>query len=97
MDKKIPPQVSIDGYKRSQVNEDKLNTTVLACFLTDAGVETLKYLRSITIESVAGFNISDQELRQREGMRFLVGIIEQRIKEGKNVRARESNKRRTGN
>jgi hypothetical protein len=30
-------------------------------------------------------------------MRFLVGIIEQRIKEGKNVRAREFNKHRTGN
>ena len=53
---------------------------------------TLKYLRSITIESVAGFNISDQELRAREGMRFLVGIIEQRIKEGKNERARKPNK-----
>ena len=97
MKDKKPLQVSIDGVRRSQGNEDKLNSTVLSCFLTDAGVETLKYLRSITIESVAGFNISDQELRQREGMRFLVGIIEQRIKEGKNVRARESNKHRTGN
>ena len=97
MKDKKPLQVSIDGVRRSQSNEDKLNTTVLSCFLTDAGAETLKYLRSITIESVAGFNISDQELRQREGMRFLVGIIEQRIKEGKNVRAREFNKHRTGN
>tara|TARA_A100000172_G_scaffold73328_1_gene54863 strand:+ start:264 stop:557 length:294 start_codon:yes stop_codon:yes gene_type:complete len=96
MKDKKPLQVSIDGVRRSQVNEDKLNNTILSCFLTDAGAETLRYLRSITIESVAGFNISDQELRQREGMRFLVGIIEQRIKEGKNVRARESNKHRTG-
>jgi len=96
MKDKKPLQVSIDGVRRSQVNEDKLNNTILSCFLTDSGAETLRYLRSITIESVAGFNISDQELRQREGMRFLVGIIEQRIKEGKNVRARESNKYRTG-
>jgi len=92
IDKKNLPQVSIDGIRRTQSNEDKLNSTILTCFVTDAGVETLKYLRSITIESVAGFNITDQKLRAREGMRFLVGIIEQRIKEGKNVRARKSNK-----
>ena len=92
MKQKELPQVSIDGIKRIQTNEDKLNSTLLSCFITDAGQETLKYLRSITIESVAGFNITDQELRAREGMRFLVGIIEQRITEGKNVRARKSNK-----
>ena len=92
MKQKELPQVSIDGIKRIQTNEDKLNSTLLSCFITDAGQETLKYLRSITIESVAGFNITDQELRAREGMRFLVGIIEERIKEGKNVRARKSNK-----
>lgn len=91
IDKKNLPKVSIDGVQRTQSNEDKLNNIILTCFVTDAGIETLKYLRSITIESVAGFNISDQELRAREGMRFLVGIIEQRIKEGKNVRARKSN------
>tara|TARA_R100000322_G_scaffold60411_1_gene37356 strand:+ start:246 stop:437 length:192 start_codon:yes stop_codon:yes gene_type:complete len=61
------------------------------CFRTEHGDKVLKYLRSITIETVAGFNISNEELRSREGMRFLVGIIEQRIKEGENVRARKSN------
>jgi hypothetical protein len=91
MDKK-PHQVSIDGIRRSTEQERRLNETLLSCFVTDAGMLTLKYLRSITIESVAGFNISDQELRAREGMRFLVGIIEQRIKEGKNERARKPNK-----
>ena len=95
-DKKLH-QVSIDGVSRTQTAEDKINTTVLSCFITDAGQEPIKYLRQITIESVAGYNITSEELRHREGMRFLVGLIEQRIKEGKNVRARESNKRRTGN
>lgn len=97
MKQKELPQVSIDGVRRKQETETKLNQIVLSCFITDAGQETLRYLRSITIESVAGFNISDQELRQREGMRYLVGIIEQRIKEGKNERSRKSDKYRTGN
>ena len=85
-------QVSIDGHNRTTEQETRLNETLLSCFITDSGSQTLKYLRSITIESVAGFNISDQELRAREGMRFLVGIIEQRIKEGKHERSRKPNK-----
>tara|TARA_A100000172_G_scaffold74667_1_gene56954 strand:- start:508 stop:786 length:279 start_codon:yes stop_codon:yes gene_type:complete len=92
MDKKQHPQVSIDGFNRSPILENKINDTFVNCFRTDSGSEVLKYLRGITIETVAGFNITNEELRAREGMRFLVGIIEQRIKEGENARARKSNK-----
>jgi hypothetical protein len=91
MKDKKPLQVSIDGFQRTQKAEIKINDTFVNCFRTDAGSEVLKYLRGITIETVAGFNITNEELRAREGMRFLVGIIEQRIKEGENARARNTN------
>tara|TARA_R100000353_G_scaffold68056_3_gene52856 strand:+ start:1846 stop:2124 length:279 start_codon:yes stop_codon:yes gene_type:complete len=90
-DNKKPLLASIDGFQRSQSQEEQLNDLFVNCFRTEHGDKVLKYLRSITIETVAGFNISNEELRSREGMRFLVGIIEQRIKEGENVRARKSN------
>ena len=91
MQNKPQVQLSIDGLKRSNEAEKNINDNLLTCFTTDAGVKVIQYLRSITIELVAGSNITDQELRHREGMRFLVGIIEQRIKEGKNARTRKPN------
>ena len=54
----------------------------MSTFISPAGKAVLQYLRSITIESVAGPAISDAELRHREGMRFVVGLIETRIKGG---------------
>ena len=54
-----------------------------ATFKGKGAQEFLRYLRSITIEAVGGPQITDAELRHREGMRYLVGIIEQRIDKGK--------------
>jgi len=62
-----------------------LNQLVSGVFSSTGGKEVLKYLRSITIESVAGPYINPNELMHREGMRHLVGIIEQRIARGNNV------------
>ena len=90
-DKQNPLQPSIDGFTRNKETESKLNESFVTLFRSDVGKYVLQYLRSITIEPVAGFNITNEELRGREGMRFLVGIIEQRIKEGENARARKSN------
>jgi hypothetical protein len=45
----------------------------------------LKYLRSITIEAVTGPAASDAELRHLEGQRYLVGLIERRIKHAEKV------------
>jgi len=71
-----------DGVSRSQQEDDELNQTIAALFRSRAGKKVLDYLRSITIEFVAGPNISDAELRHREGMRYLVGIIEERMRMG---------------
>tara|TARA_R110002012_G_scaffold12183_1_gene54471 strand:- start:2662 stop:2937 length:276 start_codon:yes stop_codon:yes gene_type:complete len=73
---------SIDGHIRSPERETEINLHFLSTFISPAGKAVLQYLRSITIESVAGPAISDSELRHREGMRFVVGLIETRIKGG---------------
>ena len=78
-DKKV---TSIDGHNRSAEREKEINDHFLTTFSAPSGKKVLQYLRSITIESVAGPNISDTELRHREGMRFVVGITETRIKGG---------------
>ena len=48
----------------------------------------LKYLRSVTIEAVHGSAVTDEVLRHAEGSRYVVGVIERRIKEGDRI-ARE--------
>jgi len=77
-----PRVLRADGVSRSQQEDDELNQTIAALFKSRAGKRVLDYLRSITIEFVAGPNISDAELRHREGMRYLVGIIEERMRMG---------------
>jgi hypothetical protein len=42
-------------------------------------MEVLKHLRRITIETAGGPLISSDELRHREGQRFLVYLIQARI------------------
>jgi hypothetical protein len=71
-----------DGISRSPKEDEELNLIISALFRSRAGKRVLDYLRSITIEYVAGPNISDGELRHREGMRYLVGIIEERMRMG---------------
>ncbi len=59
-----------------------------ALFNSPVGKEVLKYLRSITIEAVHGSAVTDEVLRHAEGSRYVVGVIERRIKEGDRI-ARE--------
>ena len=71
--------VGPDGYVRSPKIERNLNISFAALFSGDLGEEVIKYIRSITIESVSGPQISNDELRHLEGMRYLAFIIQQRI------------------
>jgi len=68
-----------DGIVRSAAAHRKINEALAMLFRSPGGVEVLAYLRSITVNFVAGPEISDAGLRHREGMRHLVAIIEQRI------------------
>tara|TARA_R100000655_G_scaffold18947_3_gene39776 strand:- start:5291 stop:5563 length:273 start_codon:yes stop_codon:yes gene_type:complete len=70
-----------DGYERSKKDNELLNDLLTTTFGTPHGIETLKYLKSITTERVAGPEIKADALFHLEGQRFLVGVIETRIRQ----------------
>lgn len=74
-----------DGVVRTADEENKLNKIFAACFSSESGREVIRHLRQITIESVAGPNIGSNELFHREGQRYIIGLIEQRIGRGHNA------------
>lgn len=45
----------------------------------------MAYLKSITVNMVAGPDSTDQQLRHLEGQRFLVGLMQQRIEHGRQL------------
>jgi hypothetical protein len=73
---------SIDGYIRTPSDESNLNKSFATVFKGDDGKLILDYIKSITTEAVAGPNIDSNQLFHLEGMRFLAGIIQTRIKKG---------------
>lgn len=81
-----------DGHYRTDEEERRLNLIVLAALGTPSGEEVMKYLRSITIEVAAGPKITDAELRHLEGMRFLTGLLSQRINLGHKAKSHVDDK-----
>lgn len=72
-----------DGRKnRGNPVESKINESLVLAFSDPAGEAALKYLRSITIEYVNGPGFDPNALMHLEGARWLVGVIEKRIKDG---------------
>jgi len=76
----------LDGFQRSLEDDQTISKNIEAVFKTPTGSAVLKYLRSITIESVQGPNASDAELRHLEGQRYLVGVIERRISHSQRIK-----------
>lgn len=81
--------VGIDGFRRKKSEDAIISKNVASLFSTDIGREVLRYLRSITIESVNGAAVSNDELRHVEGQRYIVGLIEGRINNGHKVKVNE--------
>tara|TARA_R100000458_G_scaffold57904_1_gene64901 strand:- start:41 stop:328 length:288 start_codon:yes stop_codon:yes gene_type:complete len=81
-EKKPEMLIGLDNYKRKPADEENLNTLFYKMFNTAGGSEILKYLKSITMDSVAGPEISDTQLRHLEGQRFIVGLIQRRFNKG---------------
>ena len=71
--------LSIDGFQRSKKAEIELNADIAALFKTELGKKVLNYLKSITVDAVAGRDISNDQLRHLEGMRYLYFILKKRI------------------
>ncbi len=63
--------LGLDGHARSKELDEQISLNVASLFSTDGGREVLRYLRSITIESVHGAAVSDAELRHMEGQRYI--------------------------
>jgi hypothetical protein len=87
----MPQQIKVrlDGFNRPEDQDDQISLTIASLFSSASGKEVLRYLRSITIEAVTGGNVSDAELRHLEGQRYLVGIIERRIKHAERIKSDE--------
>ena len=68
-----------DGIVRAPAEQTRINEVLANAFKGEAGKWALDYLRSISIERVCGPHATDAELRHLEGMRFIVGVISQRI------------------
>lgn len=77
--------LGVDNFPRPKEDDEKISRDLNSLFKTPNGKSVLKYLRSITIESVQGPNASDAELRHLEGQRYLVGLIERRINHGQRI------------
>ena len=74
--------IGLDGMTRQSKDEENLNTLFYKMFTTTGGSEVLKYLKSLTIDAVAGPEISNESLRHLEGQRYLVGLIQRRTNKG---------------
>lgn len=81
-EKKPDMLIGLDTMKRKPADEENLNTLFYKMFTTSGGSEVLKYLKSLTLEAVAGPEISDTQLRHLEGQRYLVGLIQRRVNKG---------------
>ena len=78
--------ISLDGFQRNRINDARISTDIAALFNTELGQEVFKYLKSITIDAVNGPNVTDAELRQLEGLRYIVGLIDRRIQHAHRVK-----------
>lgn len=69
---------SIDGFVRTPAEEERLNIVCRNALTGPEGEALMNYLRSISTNTVLHPSSSDAELRDREGMRRLVAIMDQR-------------------
>lgn len=78
--------LSLDGFTRTKTDDLIISRNIEGLFKSPTGEAVLQYLRSITIEAVSGPNISADELRHLEGQRYLVGLIERRMKQSEKAK-----------
>ncbi len=72
--------VGVDGFPRSASADENINQICRNALSGATGEALMEYLKSITSSVVMPASATDAELRDREGMRRLVGILDQRRK-----------------
>ena len=82
-EKKKPRQyISPDGKSRNQKVERELNECFAICFSSHTGKRVRDYLRSISVNSVLPPGTPPETITYMEGARWLMGVIDTRIKDG---------------
>lgn len=81
--------LGVDGFHRQKSEDAKISLDIASLFSTENGKSVLRYLRSITIESVHGAAVGNDELRHAEGQRYIVGLIEARMRHAHKVKENE--------
>lgn len=85
--KQKPKQyVSPDGRARNPKTEHNINECFAIVFRGAAGDEVRKYLRSISVNAVSAPGTDPNVIIQMEGARWLMGVIDSRIKDGEEKR-----------
>lgn len=74
------PKSNFDGILRTADAENRLNSIFKGVFSGPGGAEVMAYLKSITINRVTGPDFSSEALRHLEGQRFIVGLIDARMR-----------------
>lgn len=75
--------IGADGIKRTKTQEQNINKLFSEVFNNESGAELLRYLRSVTIEMVAGPDVNPNSLVHLEGQRYIVGLMERRLERSK--------------
>ena len=76
--------MNIDGMNFPPNFEEKLNSAFKTAFADKSGEVVLDYLRQLTLDSACMPGASTNEVLMREGARWVVGIILERVHRGKN-------------
>jgi len=81
-----PKYLGVDGYQRPREQDERISQDVLALFNTPVGISVMQYLKSITVEAIAGPAITDSELRHMEGQRYVIALITKRINHAQRIK-----------
>ena len=79
---KRPTQYVVDGVRRPPAVERQINECFAIAFRGEVGQRTIAYLRSISVNRAHEPGTDPDVIVQMEGARWLMGVIEQRIKDG---------------
>ncbi len=85
-----------EGVPLSPEMHRQVSDDFMACFGTEAGQRVLAHLKRITVGRVLGPEDSDAALRDLEGRRALVAIMDMRVTDGRE-RGRRAAAERNGN
>ena len=77
---KAPLVVCIDGEHRTVEDDRAIDQLMVDAFSGPAGQRALEYLMSISTNACSGPEASCQFLAHREGMRFMVYVIQKRMR-----------------